>query len=68
MIIDNWRDAPRMLSVWAATLAVAWGSLPVDMQTAALTALHLPPERVPAVLGLLMLAGRLIKQPTQPKE
>jgi len=61
--IPNWRRAWRMLSVQMAVLAVAWGSMPADAQAAVLQALGVGPERVPAVLGLLFLAGRLIDQP-----
>lgn len=61
--IPNWRRAWRMLSVQVATVAVAWGAMPVDAQTAVLSALGIGPERVPAVLGALFLLGRLIDQP-----
>lgn len=61
--IPNWRQSWRMLSVQVAAAAVAWGSLPPEMQTAVLTALGVGPERVPAVLGALFLLGRLIDQP-----
>lgn len=62
-LIPNWRRAPRMFSVQVASLAVAWGLMPPDMQTAMLAALGVGPERIPAVLGLLFLAGRLVDQP-----
>lgn len=63
-LIPNWRAAPRMLSVQIAALAVAWGSAPVDLQTAMLAAIGIGPERIPAVLGALFLLGRLIDQPS----
>lgn len=62
-LIPEWRRAPRMLSVQMAALAVAWGVLPVDTQSAILALVGVPEQRVPAVLGLLMLVGRLIDQP-----
>lgn len=62
-LIHNWRRAWRMASVQVAGLAVAWGLLPPDQQAALLAFVGIGPERVPAVLGLLVLAGRLIDQP-----
>ena len=67
-IISNWRRAPRMLSMWVAALAVAWGATPVDLQTAVLEAFGVGPERIPAVLGLLFVLARLIDQPALRKE
>lgn len=67
--IDNVRQAPRMWSVQLASLLVAWGTLPVDMQTAIVAVVGIPPERVPAVLGLLVILTRLMRQPgLQPPE
>lgn len=62
-LIPNWRRAWRMMSVQVAGLAVAWGLLPPDQQAALLGFFGVGPERAPAVLGLLFLAGRLIDQP-----
>ncbi len=62
-LIPNWRRSWRMLSVQVAAGAVAWGTLPVDMQTAILSAVGLGPERIPAVLGALVLLARLVDQP-----
>lgn len=63
MLIPNWRRAWRFLSVHVALVLVAWGALPVDMQAALVEVLGIPAERVPAVLGVLMLLARLIDQP-----
>jgi hypothetical protein len=62
-LIPNWRSAWRMFSVQIATVAIAWGAMPADAQAAVLEAIGVGPERVPAALGLLFLAGRLIDQP-----
>lgn len=62
-LIPEWRRAWRMASVQVAALAVVWGTLPEDVQAALLAAVGVPAERVPAVLGLLLLLGRLIDQP-----
>ena len=62
-IIPNWRRAWRMASVRVGALAVAWGLTPPEQQEALLAWVGLAPERVPAVLGLLFIAGRLLSQP-----
>jgi hypothetical protein len=62
-LIPEWRRAWRMASVQVAAVAVVWGTLPEDMQAALLAVVGVPVERVPAVLGLLLLLGRLIDQP-----
>lgn len=62
-LIPNWRKAWRMASVQVATLALGWGLLPPDTQAAMLAAVGVPAERIPAVLGALFLALRLIDQP-----
>lgn len=52
-----------MLSVQVAALAVVFGSLPPDQQTAILSWIGLAPERIPAVLGVLFIVTRLVNQP-----
>lgn len=66
-LIDNIRQAPRMWSVQLASLLVAWSALPLDMQAALVQAVGIPPERVPAILGLLVILGRLVQQPALQK-
>ena len=63
LLIPNWRRAWRMVSVQLAALAVLFGALPADTQAAVLDLAGVPANRVPAILGLLILAGRLIAQP-----
>lgn len=62
-LIHNWKRAHRMASVRIAALFVAWGAIPPDMQAAMLDAVGIPSNRVPAVLGLLLILARLIDQP-----
>lgn len=62
-LIDNWRRAWRLLSVQVAAAAVAWSALPPDVQTAVLGTLGVSPERVPGILGLLVIVARLVDQP-----
>jgi len=60
-LIDNWRQAWRMLSVQVAILAIVWGALPVDQQAAILALFGVGPERVPLVIDLIgaVLGGML---------
>jgi hypothetical protein len=62
-LIDNWRRAWRMATVQIATAAVAWGSLPEDTQASILDFIGVPEQRVPAILGVLLIVARLIDQP-----
>lgn len=62
-LVPNWKNAWRWLSVHAAALAVAFGLLPADTQASVMSMLFdVPVERMPAVLGILMLAARLFNQ------
>ena len=61
--VSNWKRAHKMATVWAGTAALAWGSVPQDMQSAMLSAIGVPESRVPAILGLLVIVARLIDQP-----
>lgn len=63
MLIPDWRRAWRMLSVQVAAAAVVWGSLPPEQQAAILSLLGIGPERIPALLGVLFIVARLVKQP-----
>lgn len=62
-LIDNWRMAWRWASVRVAALAVAWGVAPPDVQASILDLVGVPASRVPAIIGLLVIAGRLVAQP-----
>lgn len=64
-LIPEWRRAWRYASVQLATLATVFGVLPADQQTAMLDAVGIPPLRVPAILGGLFIASRLLKQKEQ---
>lgn len=62
-LIPNWRRAWRMASVQVAAVLIAWGTLPADVQAVIVGAVGVPAERVPAILGVLMLLARLVDQP-----
>lgn len=61
--IENIKKAPRMLSVQVSAAAIALGSIPPEVQATVLDAVGVPANRVPAVLGILMLLARLVAQP-----
>lgn len=63
IVIPNWRRAWRMASVQLAALAVLFGSLPADAQASILDMIGVPAARVPAIIGLLFLVGRMVQQP-----
>jgi hypothetical protein len=62
-LIPNARTAWRMLSVRVAAAAVAFGALDPISQAGILGMLHIPPDRLPALLGLAIIVARLIDQP-----
>jgi len=61
-LIPEWRRAWRFLSVQIAAAGVIFGSLPAETQAAMLDAVGIAPSRLPAILGLLVLVGRLVSQ------
>ena len=66
MLIPNWKRAHRLFSVQAGAALVAWALVPPEQQTAILALLGVPASAVPAVLGLLVIAGRLVSQQPKP--
>ena len=66
-LIPEARRAWRMLSVQVAGAAVLFGVLPVDQQAAILSLVGIGPERIPALLGLAVIAARLIQQQNPPQ-
>lgn len=60
--VAQWRRSWRWLSVQAGALAVLWGTTSAETQAAILALVGVPAERVPAILGLLVIAARLIDQ------
>lgn len=61
-LIPEARKAWRMFSMHVAALAVLFGALPLDQQQAVLDFIGIPASRIPAVIGLLFIAGRLVRQ------
>lgn len=60
-LVEDWRQAWKWLSVQLSAGIVLWLSLPPDTQASIVGGLF-PPERVPLVLAVLVVVGRLIQQ------
>ena len=64
-LIDNWRQAWKMLSMIFSALAVGWLALPADAQATVLRLLPgMTEERMAGALILLAMVGRLLVQPS----
>lgn len=70
VLIPHWRRAWRMLSVQLGLAVVAWGLLPPEQQAGLLALVQdllqlvgISPHRLPALLGLVAIASRLLDQP-----
>jgi hypothetical protein len=61
-LTPEWRRAWRWISMHVAAGAVAWGMLDAETQASLLSAIGIPPERVAAIIGALVILGRLVGQ------
>lgn len=61
-IMDQPARILRAASFWVGGGAVAFGSLTPDLQSALLDAVGVPANRVPALLGAVFIAARLLRQ------
>ena len=64
-LVTEWRRLHRMASVQFASLCTVYGLLPPDQQAALLSLLHIPQERLPAVMGSAFIVARLWAQPAK---
>lgn len=62
MLIENFRSAWKLATIWVGSAAVAFGLLPSDTQAAVLKLLHVPQDLVPAIIGIAVIVARVIKQ------
>lgn len=62
-LVDDWKKAPRWLSVQFAAALGVWLALPEGTQAAVLGLLGVPAATVPGVLVAGVILGRLIDQP-----
>lgn len=63
MLIDGVSKAWKLFSVQVAVFAMVWAMVPPEQQKAVLGLIGLGPERATAVMGVLFILARLIKQP-----
>lgn len=62
-LVQNWRKAHRMATVWVGSISAAFGLLPADQQLAILAKLGVAPLDAPFWIGLAFVAARLVDQP-----
>ncbi len=61
-LVPDWKKSWTWFSMWAASVIVAWGLIPAEGQVAIAALLHIPAQMIPAFLGLMVMAGRLVGQ------
>lgn len=61
--VDNWKQAPKWLSMQFAAALGVWVGLPEGAQAVVLGLLGVPAATVPGVLVAGVILGRLIDQP-----
>jgi hypothetical protein len=64
-LIPDWRRAWRWWSVQTSALIVVWVALPPDTQAALVSLFGFPTEKVPGVLAVLCVVGRMLQQPAK---
>lgn len=63
ILIDNWRQIPKMLSAWVAFACIAFSELlSPAQQIEVLRVLHIPEDKVLGIVGILFLVSRALKQ------
>ena len=62
-LVEDWKQAPKWLSVQFAAALGVWLSLPEGAQAAMLGLLGVPAATVPGVLVAGVILGRMIDQP-----
>lgn len=60
--IDNWKQAWTFFSNWAFAAIFAWTVMPAEHQEALVSLLPIAPDRVPAVLAVIGIFARMVKQ------
>ena len=63
MLVENWRQAPKWLSMQFAAALGAWLLIPEGTQALVLGLLGVPAATVPGVLVAGVILGRLVAQP-----
>lgn len=63
-LIPEARQAWKLLSMQLSAAAVVFGLLDHTTQVAVLAFLNIPAERIPAILGIMFMVTRLVRQPS----
>lgn len=64
ILVSNWRDAWKWLSVQFSTFLIIWATLPADMQNAILGLFGLDQSKLMGLMGVIIILGRLKQQGT----
>ena len=62
VLVRDWKEAWKWLSMWFAAVLVVWATLPIDTQTPTLALSGLTHSTPTALMGLAIMVGRLVKQ------
>lgn len=62
ILVEDWRQCWRWLSVQFSLAMVAWASLPAETQAAMLALVGLDQGKLVGLMGVAIILGRLIDQ------
>lgn len=62
VLIADWRDSWKWLSVQISTLLIIWASLPEAQQAAVLSLVGLDQNKLVGLMGVAIIFGRLVAQ------
>ena len=66
ILIADWRESWKWLSVQISTLLIIWASLPEAQQSAILSLVGLDQNKLVGLMGVAIIIGRLVAQNRQP--
>lgn len=66
VLIADWRESWKWLSVQISTLLIIWASLPEAQQSAILGLVGLDQNKLVGLMGVAIIIGRLVAQNRQP--
>jgi hypothetical protein len=62
ILIADWRESWKWLSVQISTLLIIWASLPEAQQSAILSLVGLDQNKLVGLMGVAIIIGRLVAQ------
>jgi hypothetical protein len=62
ILVSDWRQAWKWLSVQISALLVVWASIPADQQAAILALVGLDQSKLVGLMGVAIIIGRLVAQ------